>query len=127
MESGTLSKSTVDALVKKIQDEITEGKQRAEIAVENEKTVTYWKIGRHIHEHMLEHEDRAEYGQELFKKLSEKLEIGARTLYRAVQFLKLLPIGVCDRELADTFQMKIVSRGLGILFYPTYLTGIILK
>jgi len=63
----------VNALAKKIQQEILEGKQRAEIAVENEKTITYWKIGRHINEHLLEHQDRAGYGQELFKRLSEKL------------------------------------------------------
>jgi hypothetical protein len=62
----------LNELAKKIQYEIFEGKQRAEIAVENEKTLTYWKIGRHIHTHLLEHNSRAEYGQELVKKLSEK-------------------------------------------------------
>jgi ribosomal protein S20 len=72
--------STVNTLVKKIQNEILEGKQRLELAVENEKTITYWKIGKHINEHLLEHNERAEYGTELFKKLSEKLGIGQRRL-----------------------------------------------
>ena len=68
-----ISVPAVNELAKKIQDEITEGKQRAEIAVENEKTITYWKIGRHIHTHLLEHNSRAGYGTELFKSLAEKL------------------------------------------------------
>ncbi len=62
----------VNALEKKIQNEILAGKQRAEITVENEKTIAYWKIGKHINEHLLEH-DRAGYGAELFKRLSEKI------------------------------------------------------
>ena len=71
---NSLSVPAVDALVKKIQDEILEGKQRMELAVENEKAITYWKIGRHINEHLLK-QDRAGYGDELFKRLSEKLAI----------------------------------------------------
>jgi len=86
-----ISIPAINELVKKIQDEILEGKQRAEIAVENEKTITYWKIGKHINRHLLENTDRAGYGDELFKRLGEKLGIGQRTLYRAVKFYENHP------------------------------------
>ncbi len=86
-----ISNSEINELVKKIQNEILEGKQRAEIAIENEKTITYWKIGKHINGHLPEHAGRAEYGEELFKRLSEKLGIKKSILYQTVQFFKEYP------------------------------------
>ena len=86
-----ISTSEINELAKKIQNEILEGKQRAEIAIENEKTITYWKIGKHINGHLPEHADRAEYGEELFKRLSEKLGIKKSILYQTVQFFKEYP------------------------------------
>ena len=43
------SKTTYRTLVKIIKDEIEQGAMRAE----QEKTFAYWRIGKHIHEHLL--------------------------------------------------------------------------
>jgi hypothetical protein len=60
-------------------------------AVENEKTVTCWKIGQHIHDHLLQRKERAEYGTYLFLELSKRLAIGILTLYWAVQLYETFP------------------------------------
>lgn len=52
----------IQALADKIRLEIENGKKNAFMAVEQEKKVTYWKIGSYIKEHMLKFEDRAVLG-----------------------------------------------------------------
>jgi hypothetical protein len=79
------------SLVKIIQEEILKGKQRALSVLENEKTITYWNIGKYINQHILFYKDRADYGSYVFRNLSAELDIGIRTLYRAVQFHEMYP------------------------------------
>jgi hypothetical protein len=81
----------INTLITTIQDEIVKGKERIEQTIENEKTVTYWNIGKHIHTHLLKHEDRAEYGDSLFKIIAKELRIGERSLYASVQFYETYP------------------------------------
>jgi hypothetical protein len=44
-----------------------------------EKTTTYWNIGKHIHHHILKHEDWTDYEDALVTLLSSELNIGAST------------------------------------------------
>jgi len=91
MAKDLIPAQQITNLVNKIQEEIFRGKERLRVNLENEKTVTYCKIGKHIHEHLLNYGERADYGDYLFKKLSEQLNMGIRTLYRSVQFYETYP------------------------------------
>ena len=86
MKELIVMNTEIEILITAIRDEIVKGKERIEQRIENEKTATYWNIGKHIHTHLLKHQDRAEYGDSLFALLSSELNIGASTLYRTVLF-----------------------------------------
>ena len=90
-DSKIMQTKDITSLIEIIRNEIIDGKQNIEKTIDSEKTKTYWNIGRHIHEHLLEHADRAEYGDYLFKELAKDLTIGIRTLYKAVQFYEEYP------------------------------------
>ena len=96
MNKELTTEPTVQSLIKIIREEILDGQQKAKTAFENERTLTYWRIGKHIHEHLLYHEDRADYGDYLLMRLAEELNVGLRTLYRTVQFLKHI-LRLCQR------------------------------
>ncbi|MBN2610026.1 MAG: thermonuclease family protein [Bacteroidales bacterium] len=87
----TNNEALIQPLVDKILSEIEQGRIRAMGAVESEKTITYWKIGRHIHDHLLNHLKRADYGSYLFTELAKRIGIGTRTLYWAVQLYETFP------------------------------------
>ena len=81
----------VTTLIETIKQEIVAGKKNIENTIETEKTKTYWNIGKHIYEHLLDYSDRADYGDSLFKILAKQLNIRAQVLYTAVQFYKTYP------------------------------------
>ena len=78
----------VNILIKTISDEIEKGKIKLKNALEIEKTFSYWNIGMHINNHLLSNSDKSDYGEDLFNKISNTLNIGVRTLYLSVQFYK---------------------------------------
>ncbi len=65
----------VQTLVETIRTEIEAGKERAYLAMEQEKRLTYWNVGKHIKEHLLQNEQRADYATYLVPQLSQELEI----------------------------------------------------
>ena len=65
---------------------LTEGRERAERAVERERVRTYSEIGKLIHEHVLSTQDRADYGDQLITRLAQDLNIGKTQLYEARAF-----------------------------------------
>ena len=81
----------VQSLVEDINNEIEEGKERAVRAMEKEKRLIYWNIGKRIKEHLLENEARADYGTYLFKSLVENISLDRTTLYRCVKFYEEYP------------------------------------
>ena len=91
MAKAIQNQTKIRTLINKIREEIETGRQEIRKSFENQRTKTYWNIGKHIHEHMLNHSDRANYGDYLFKRIAEELETGKRTLYRAVQFYTITP------------------------------------
>ena len=51
----------------------------------------YWQLGDAIHTHLLHQEARADYGEGLFKRLSQDLSMDRATLYLTVQCRRSLP------------------------------------
>ena len=124
-----LKTKEVDSLVEIIQTEIDLGKERAFVAVENEKKVTYWKIGQHIKDHMLSYSTGADYGDSLFSQLSNELGIGKTVLYLSVRFNEEYPelvrapaqltwthltllLKVEDKVLREKYQKLVLAKGL---------------
>ncbi len=62
----------VDALYDKISILIENAKRNVAIKVSSELTILYWNIGKHIKENVL-NQQKAEYGKEIIKQLSNKL------------------------------------------------------
>ncbi len=83
--------STFNNLISVIRKEIEKGRVSLERDVSNRKIAVMWRIGSYISIHILEHSEKVDYGDFLFDKLAEELNIGKRTLYRTVQFYKEYP------------------------------------
>jgi hypothetical protein len=79
-------KTTITELVTIIKEEIDKSRRRMITAFENERTITYWNIGKHIYQHLLNYAERADYGDYVFTKLSEEIDIGRSTLYKILKF-----------------------------------------
>lgn len=78
-------------LLYELKAEIAEGLKRARDAYHMEKILTYWKMGQSIFKYLLVNKDRADYGKQLYNRLSHDLEIGERLLYQISQFYNAYP------------------------------------
>ena len=86
------------AIISEIKSIITDAKDTAIRAVDNQRTLMYWHIGKRIFEEEQQGKDRADYGNYLIKYLSEQLQpefgsgfsIRQINLYR--QFYRTFPI-----------------------------------
>ncbi len=78
-------------LLKDIKSILQQGLSKAYKAVDNLKVQTYWQIGERIVREEISQE-RAGYGEEIVKTLSDDLDIHERTLYRILKFYKIYPI-----------------------------------
>ncbi len=93
----------VQQLVDTIRDEIETGKERAYLAMEQEKLATYWNVGKHIKEHLLQNADRADYGDNLISHLSKEINISRSILFDSILFFEQYPeILYARRELTWT-------------------------
>ncbi|MBI3306290.1 MAG: thermonuclease family protein [Candidatus Omnitrophica bacterium] len=69
----------------KVKETLLEGQQK----IEQQKVITYWQTGKHLHEHIFLHEGRAEhYGKDVIERLSGDLDVSETLLYRALQFFR---------------------------------------
>ena len=86
------------SLIPDIKAIIATSKDKAVKAVDNERTIMYWNIGKRIFEEEQQGKDRADYGTYLIKFLSEQLqpEYGTGFSYRQLnwyrQFYRVFPI-----------------------------------
>jgi predicted nuclease of restriction endonuclease-like (RecB) superfamily len=86
------------SIISEIKSIITDAKDTAIRAVDNQRTLMYWHIGKRIFEEEQQGKDRADYGNYLIKFLSEQLQpefgsgfsIRQINLYR--QFYRTFPI-----------------------------------
>ena len=79
-------------LVKKIQSELTE----LDFFIRRRTAEGYWRIGKFIDEHILEHKDKADYGTYVLSRLGEDVNRDKSLLARALKFYRIYPI-VADR------------------------------
>lgn len=93
---------------------IANAKDKAIKAVDNERTMMYWYIGRRIFEEEQQGKDRADYGAYLIKFLSKQLQpeygsgFSVRQLERYRQFYRTYPIASALRSQLSWTQYKLL-------------------
>ena len=121
----------VQQLVDTIRDEIETGKERAYLAMEQEKRTTYWNVGKHIKEHLLQNADRADYGDNLVSELSQELNLSFNLLYDSVRFYEQYPeilhtyakltwshirilVHIPETDTRQGFEQKVIDENLSV-------------
>lgn len=95
---------------------IATSQQKAIRAIDFERVLLYWNIGKRIYEEVQGGDDRAEYGKSVIKNLSDELEpnygsgYSYRQLYLFVQFNKAFPIVNALRSQLSWTQYKLLIR-----------------
>ena len=85
-------------IIHEIKSIITESRDKAVRAIDHERTLMYWNIGRKIFEEEQQGKDRANYGEYLTKYIAEALEpafgsgFSRRQLELSRQFYRTYPI-----------------------------------
>lgn len=92
-------------LVAKIQKELTS----LELTLKQKTAQTYWNIGCYISEHLLENQERANYGEYLFEHLSRDVGRSKDTLHRATQFYRTYPIVARAQQLTWRHYQALLS------------------
>ncbi len=104
------------ALIGQIKSIIYAAQERAIRAVDHERTLMYWHIGKHIVEEEQQGKARAEYGKYLIKYLATQLEpefgsgFGIRQLEIIRQFYKTFPIANALRSQLNWTQYRLLTR-----------------
>ena len=75
-------------LVKRIRSELAE----LDIFIKRRTAESYWRIGKFIHEHLLESKNRAGYSDGFYERLSADADMDPSTLSKTVRFYKTYPI-----------------------------------
>ena len=100
------------SLISQIKAVIIASRERAVRAVDHERTILYWHIGKYIFEEEQQGKDRAEYGKYLIKYVSQQIEpefgsgYGVRQLERCRRFYRLFPIASALRTQLNWTQYK---------------------
>ncbi|MEI7587304.1 PDDEXK nuclease domain-containing protein [Runella sp.] len=104
------------ALIGQIKAIIEASQERAIRAVDHERTLMYWHIGKYIFEEEQQGEERATYGKYLIKYLAQQLEpefgsgFGIRQLEIIRQFYKTFPIANAVRSQLNWTQYRLLTR-----------------
>lgn len=104
------------SIISDIKSIIAQSKERAIRAVDHQRTLMNWYIGKRIFEEEQEGKDRADYGKYLIKYLSEQLqpEFGSgfthRQLERYRQFYRTFPIATALRTQLSWTQYMLLMR-----------------
>ena len=101
--------TTYDQLVHAIRETKALSQARAEAAVEQEKVREAWEIGKLIDEHILLHKERADYGEEVLKRLSGDLAVSETELGYIVQFFRTYPISPPAEKLSWAHYRELLS------------------
>lgn len=87
-------------LKRRVREALARGRERAMDAVEREKVRTSWEAGKLIHEHILLHKERADYGKQVMQRLANDLQISLTEIRYMVQFARAYPIRPAPGELS---------------------------
>lgn len=104
------------SLITQIKAIILSSKERAVRAVDHERTVMYWHIGKYIFEEEQQGKERAEYGRFLTKYISQQLEpefgsgFGRRQIEIVRQFYRAFPIANDIRSQLNWTQYRKLTR-----------------
>ena len=93
----------IQTLAETIRNEIEAGKERAYLAMEQEKRLTYWNVGKHIKEHLLQNrlsknQGREDYGAYVVAQLAQELNLSRNILYESVKCYEEYPRIVHSNE-----------------------------
>ena len=108
--------TNIQTLVSDVKALIDNAKQKVVRTVDNQRVTLYWHIGKRIFEDEQGGEERAEYGKQLIKNLSNEIEplygsgYSYRQLYLFLQFYKVFPIVNALRSQLNWFQYKLLIR-----------------
>ena len=106
----------ITTLTKDIQNLISSSQETAIRAVDTQRVILYWNIGKRIVEELQDGKDRADYGKQIIKTLSSDLEpiygsgYSYRQLYLFLQFYKEFPIVNALRSQLNWTQYKLLIR-----------------
>ena len=102
------------SIILDIKSIIAQSRDRVIRAVDHQRTLMYWHIGKRIFEEEQEGKDRADYGKYLIKYLSEQLQpefgsgFSARQLNWYRQFFRTFPIVSALRTQLSWTQYKLL-------------------
>ncbi len=111
-----IQNNKIITLTKDVKNLISASQQKAIRAVDFERVLLYWNIGKRIYEEVQGGDDRAEYGKAIIKNLSDELEptygsgYSYRQLYLFLQFHKVFPIVNALRSQLSWTQYKLLLR-----------------
>lgn len=81
-----------DEILQDIRSLLQRATYQAYKAVDNLRVQAYWQVGERIDRAVLEHKERADYGERAIERLSVDLGFQRRLLYRLLQFFRTYPI-----------------------------------
>lgn len=87
--------SSYSSLVKLVREEFAS----LEFFVKSRTVEGYWQVGKFIHDHLLHHQERAEYGNQLFERLGKDVDRDESTLRKILKFYRTYPIQAARPEL----------------------------
>ncbi len=80
--------SSYSSLVKLVREEFAS----LEFFVKSRTVQGYWQVGKFVHDHLLHHQERAEYGNQLFERLGKDSGRDSSTLQKMLRFYRTYPI-----------------------------------
>jgi len=81
-----------DEILQDIRSLLQRATYQAYKAVDNLRVQAYWQVGERMDRAVLEHKERADYGERAIERLSFDLGFQRRLLYRMLQFFRTYPI-----------------------------------
>ncbi len=105
MTKTELAVKTYPVLLSQLKTVFIQGMLR----IEEEKVKTYWRTRELISNYILENKERSDYGENLFDKLAEDLDIERTVLLRTVQFYRAFPILAERRELSWNHYKSLIT------------------
>ena len=101
--------ATYQGLLQAIRETRAASQARIETAVEQEKVREAWETGKLIDEHILLHKERADYGEQILKRLSGDLAVSETELGYIVQFSRTYPISPPAEKLSWAHYRELLS------------------
>jgi endonuclease YncB( thermonuclease family) len=100
---------TYGQLVSAIRQARAASQSRVVQAVQQEKVREAWETGKLIDEHVLQHKERADYGEQVLERLSGDLGVSASELRRMLEFARAYPIYAHARKLSWSDYRELLS------------------